>query len=348
MIVATLAPQSDATVTVSLDGERGSKSIRAGVSIELPFANELRATLPGFGELTIRSDSAGARSDLPAARTAFERLWLPIKAATKCQTLDELESLQEQARAWRSEADALSGRASQSRVRGEGVEAAERDATLAGVEVKRCLDQFASLVAEAGEPDSAERVLERLELEPIDERTVQQEIDELEANMRERDRLRQALSAQVAGDEATLNSLATSVAEREAIKDAKQSRWGVPGKSRFRRRVSNSASWSGSCETFTIDWRRSGRNPRVKWAKRAPNWLQRNPLLRKHPQLSRTRLKLKAERRNWSRNSGANSRSNAVLLNPKISTRRSVGSPNSGGRSTPSRSPKTLIRPKTS
>ena len=226
VIVATLAPQSDATVTVSLDGERGSKSIRAGASIELPFANELRATLPGFGELTIRSDSAGARSDLPAARTAFERLWLPIKAATKCQTLGELESLQEQARAWRSEADALSGRASQSRVRGEGVEAAERDATLAGVEVKRCLDQFASLVAEAGEPDSAERVLERLELEPIDERTVQQEIDELDVNMRERDRLRQALSAQVAGDEATLNSLATSVAERDAIKDAKQSALG--------------------------------------------------------------------------------------------------------------------------
>ena len=93
MIVATLVPQSDATLAVSLDGERGSKSIRAGASIELPFANELRATLPGFGELTIRSDSSGARSDLPTARIAFDRVWLPIKAATKCQTLGDLESI---------------------------------------------------------------------------------------------------------------------------------------------------------------------------------------------------------------------------------------------------------------
>ena len=102
--------------------------------------------------------------------------------------------MEQQVSAWRSEAEAISGKASQSRVRGEGLEGAERDATLAGVEVKRCLDQFASLVAEAGESDSAERVLERLELEPMDERTAQREIDDLEANMRERDRLRHALS----------------------------------------------------------------------------------------------------------------------------------------------------------
>jgi len=68
---------------------------------------------------------------LQTVREALEREWRQIRTATKCQTLSELESLQEQASAWQAEASDLTRRASEFRIRGEGVEAAERETTLA-------------------------------------------------------------------------------------------------------------------------------------------------------------------------------------------------------------------------
>jgi hypothetical protein len=121
-MVATPTPELNATLTVSIDGQQDTRAIGAGASVELHFTNELHATLPGFGGLKVRGEQAAVLRDLQTVREAFEREWRPIRTATKCQTLSELELLQEQVRAWQAEASDLTRRASELRIRGEGVE----------------------------------------------------------------------------------------------------------------------------------------------------------------------------------------------------------------------------------
>src|SRR5262245_17428889 len=72
-MVATLTPELHSTVTVSLDGQPNTREIGAGVSVELHFSSELRATLPGFGELTVRGDQVDVLRGLQTVREAFER-----------------------------------------------------------------------------------------------------------------------------------------------------------------------------------------------------------------------------------------------------------------------------------
>jgi DNA repair exonuclease SbcCD ATPase subunit len=222
-MVATLIPELNATVTVSLDGQRDTRAVEAGTSVELHFANELHATLPGFGGLKVRAEQADVLRDLQSVREAFEREWRPIRTATRCQTLRELESLQEHVRVWQTEASDLTRRASELRIRGEGVEGAERETTLAEAEARRCLNQLETLLSQVSEPETTDDYLEGLKSDVIDLHTVQERIAELEAAIRERDDLRHALAAQVAGEEAELKALEASRIERETARGAKES-----------------------------------------------------------------------------------------------------------------------------
>lgn len=222
-MVATLTPDLNATVTVSIDGQQGTREIGAGASVELRFTSELHATLPGFGRLKVRGEQAAVLRDLQTVREAFEREWRAIRTATKCQSLSELESLREHVRAWEAEASDLTRRASELRIRGEGVEGAERETTLAEVEAQRWLDQLEDLRSQGSEHESTEDYLESMKSEPIDLHAVQEQIAELEAAIRERDDLRHALAAQVAGEEAEVKALEAARVERETAKVAKES-----------------------------------------------------------------------------------------------------------------------------
>jgi recombinational DNA repair ATPase RecF len=222
-MVATLTPELSATLTVSLDGQRETRAIGAGASAELHFTHELHAILPGFGGLQVRAVQADVLRDLQTVREASEREWRLIRTATKCQTLSELELLQEQVRAWQAEASDLTRRASELRIRGEGVEGAERETTLAEAEARRCLDQLQSLLSQVSEQETIEGYLESLKSVPIDLHAVQEQIAEQEAAIRERDDLRHALAAQVAGEEAEVKALEASLIERETTKAAKKS-----------------------------------------------------------------------------------------------------------------------------
>jgi hypothetical protein len=222
-MVATLTPELDSAVTVSLDGQSDTRAIGAGASLELHFTTELHATIGGFGALKVRGEQADVVHDLRRVREELEREWRPIRTATKCQTLSELELLQEQVRTWQGEASDLTRRASELRIRGEGVEAAERDTTLAEAEARRYLEQLQVLLSQVGEQETIEKYLENLESESIDLYAVQEQIAELEAAIRERDGLRHALAAQVAGDEAEVKSLEASRIERETAKATKES-----------------------------------------------------------------------------------------------------------------------------
>jgi hypothetical protein len=233
-MVATLTPELDATVKVSLDGQPDTRAIGAGASVELHFTNELRATLPGFGGLTVRGEHADVIDDLRRIREALERQWRPIRTATKVQTLSELESLQEQVRAWQTEAGDLTRQASELRIRGEGLEAAERETTLAEAETRRCMERLASLLGQGGEHQTVEMYLETLESESIDLHAGQKQIAELEAATRERDDLRHALAAQVAGDDAALKALEASRSGRETAKVTKESELDAPWETALR------------------------------------------------------------------------------------------------------------------
>jgi DNA repair exonuclease SbcCD ATPase subunit len=222
-MVATLVPELNATVTVSLDGQQDTRVLEAGAAVELHFANELQATLPGFGRLKVRGEQADVLRGLQMVREALEREWRQIRTATKCQTLSELESLQEEASAWQAEASDLTRRASEFRIRGEGVEAAERETTLAEAEARHYLSQLESLLSQVGEHQTAEEYLQSLTSDVIDLHAVQGQIAELEAAIRERDDLRHALAAQVAGEDAELKALEASRLERETTKSAKES-----------------------------------------------------------------------------------------------------------------------------
>jgi hypothetical protein len=109
------------------------------------------------------------------------------------------------------------------RIRGEGVEGAEREATLAEAEARQWLNQLESLLSQVGEHVTAEDYLESLKSDVIDLHAVQGQIAELEAAIRERDSLRHALAAQVAGEESELKALEASRIERETTKSAKES-----------------------------------------------------------------------------------------------------------------------------
>jgi uncharacterized protein YhaN len=235
-MVATLVPELNATVNVSVDGQRDTRTIEAGASVELHFTNELHAILPGFGGLNVRSGQADV---LQGVREAFEREWRPIRTATKCQTLSELESLQVQVRAWQTEVDDLARRASELRIRGEGVEGAERETTLAEAEARRWLDQLENLLSQIDEHETIEDYLESLKSESIDLDTVQQQIADLEAALRERDELRHALAAQVAGEEAEVKALEASRTQRETTRAAKESEMDGPWESALRQAASS-------------------------------------------------------------------------------------------------------------
>ena len=185
------------TAEVSIDGQSRQVRIGTGERAEFEAERELRLDLAGIGVVHVR----GGGRDLLRAAEAAEKGWngaaKPVFARTGCVSLAELEDLRARADTLLETATALERQAEQERARAEGVDELERRAVVAKAEEEQ---RRSALVQFINDGESAEEYVNSLDKPPRDESSIDDNIDRLEAEMREHEGLCQRMESEVAAE----------------------------------------------------------------------------------------------------------------------------------------------------
>jgi ABC-type transport system involved in cytochrome c biogenesis ATPase subunit len=204
--LVTLTPNGSVDVVITTDGVTETRHLLAGSSVEIETDRNLGVDLPGFGELRVRGGNADLVQKADAAQARWDQASAVILGATGARTIADLDSLQRKARERGEEARDLEQQAAGLRIRAEGAEGLERRATLAGAEAARAWKELAEALADCAEPVSVKDYRAEFDEPPTDERAIAENIEDLEASIREREELRNAMEAKVAGDRARLET----------------------------------------------------------------------------------------------------------------------------------------------
>ena len=187
------------TAEVSIDdGQSRQIRIGAGERAEFEAARELRLDLAGIGVVQVR----GGGRDLLRAAEAAEEGWngaaRPVFARTGCVSVAALKTLRARADALLETVTDLEHQAEQERARAEGIDELERRTVVAKAEEEQ---RRAALAEFLNEGESVEEYVNSLDEPPRDERSIEDNIDGLEADVREREGLCQQMESAVAAEE---------------------------------------------------------------------------------------------------------------------------------------------------
>ena len=183
---------------VSIDGRSHQVRIGTGERAEFEAERELRLEVAGIGVVHVRG---GGRDLLRAAEVAEER-WngaaKPVFARTGCVSLADLQDLRARADALIATATGIERQAEQERARAEGIDELERRTVVARAEEGQ---RRAALVQFLDDGEPVEEYVDNLDEPPRDEAAIEDNIDKLETDMREREGLCQRLESEVLAEE---------------------------------------------------------------------------------------------------------------------------------------------------
>ena len=197
-LAVDIALERAGTAEVSIDGQSRQIRIGAGERAEFEAARELRLDLVGIGVVQVR----GGGRDLLRAAEAAEEAWngaaRPAFARTGCVSIAALKTLRARADALLETVTDLEHQAQQERARAEGIDELERRVVGAKAEEEQ---RRAALAEFLNEGESVEEYVNSLDEPPRDESSIEDNIDGLEADVREREGLYQQMESAVAAEE---------------------------------------------------------------------------------------------------------------------------------------------------
>ncbi len=201
------------TAEVSIDGQSRQVRIGTGERAEFEAERELRLDLAGIGVVHVR----GGGRDLLRAAEAAERGWngaaKPVFARTGCVSLADLEDLRARADTLLATATGLERQAEQERARAEGIDELERRAIVAKAEEEQ---RRSAVVQFINDGKSVEKYVNSLDKPPRDERSIEDDIDRLEAEMRERQGFCQRMESEVAAEKQDVANRRRELLEKQA------------------------------------------------------------------------------------------------------------------------------------
>ena len=212
-LAVDIALERAGTAEVSIDGQARQIRIGAGERAEFEAERELRLDLAGIGVVQVR----GGGRDLLRAAEAAEEGWngaaKPVFARTGCVSLAALRNLRERADALLETVTGLEHQAEQERARAEGIDELERRAVVAKAEEEQ---RRAALAEVLNEGESVEEYVNSLDEPPRDESFIEDNIDGLEADVREREGLCQRMESAVAAEEREVANRRRDLLDKQA------------------------------------------------------------------------------------------------------------------------------------
>ena len=219
-LTVDFTPQRTGQAEIIIDGETRQRRYAAGERLAYQAERELRLTLDSIGAIEVRGGGRDRQRDAQAAAERWQAEAAPIFARAGLDAVEGIDALAakaENAARLIEEAVKLDGEATQERLRGEGVDAAEHAAAIANAEAEQSRVAIAKWL-EAGV--SLDEVLSRYD-STRSEAVVAQEADALKQQVNERDALRIKLATEVElGDKALATAKAELAGDQQALSDS--------------------------------------------------------------------------------------------------------------------------------
>ena len=219
-LTVDFTPQRTGQAEVIIDGEIRQRRYTAGERLAYQAERELRLTLDGVGAIEVRGGGRDRQREAQAAADRWQAEAAPIFARAGLDAIEGIDALAakaENAARLIEEAVKLDGEATQERLRGEGVDAAEHAAAIASADAEQSRMAIATRL-EAGV--SLDEVLSRYD-DARSEAVVVQEAEALQKQVNERDALRIKLATEVElGDKALATAKAQLASDQQALSDS--------------------------------------------------------------------------------------------------------------------------------
>ena len=213
-LTVDFTPERAGRAEVTIDGETRQRQYAAGERLSYQAERELRLTLDGIGAIDVRGGGRDLQREAQAATERWQTEAAPIFARAgldPVEGLDALDAKAKHAASLAKEASALDNEAVQARLQSEGIDAAERAATVANAEAER--SRLA--IVEGLETDAAlEDVLSAFDT-TRNEDGIAEEADALQDKVSERDALSIKLATEVELGEAALATAKQGLAAAE-------------------------------------------------------------------------------------------------------------------------------------
>ena len=202
-LTVDFTPERAGRAEVTIDGETRQRQYAAGERLAYQAERELRLTLDGIGAIDVRGGGRDLQAEAQAATDRWQVEAAPIFARAGLDPIEGLDALEVKTKCaadLAEEARKLDSEAMQARLQSEGIEAAERAATVANAEAER----FRLAIAEGLETDaSLEDMLSAYDT-TRNEDVIAEEADALQEQVSERDDLCIKLATKVELGDAAL------------------------------------------------------------------------------------------------------------------------------------------------
>ena len=219
-LTVDFTPECAGQAELTIDGEIRQRRYAAGERLAYQAERELRLTLDGVGAIEVRGGGRDRQREAQAAAERWQAEAAPIFARAGLDAIEGIDALAakaESATRLTEEAAKLDSEATQERLRGEGVDAAEHAAAIANAEAEQSRMAIANWL-EAGV--SLDEVLSRYD-DARSEAVVAQEAEALQKQVNEHDALRIKLATEVEiGDKALATAKAQLASERQELADS--------------------------------------------------------------------------------------------------------------------------------
>ena len=136
-IVVQVALAEAHAADVEVDGEAHGRALGAGDTAEFEAERELRLTIPDIGTIHVRGGGRALLREAEAAEASWVQASERTFARTGCKSVDDLARLRQRVDGLLAEAAGLETKASEARVRTEGMDSLERQFIEANAETER-------------------------------------------------------------------------------------------------------------------------------------------------------------------------------------------------------------------
>ena len=219
-LAVEFTPERAGQAELTINGETRQRRYAAGERLAYHAERELRLTLDGIGTIEVRGGGRDRQREAQAAADRWQTEAAPIFARAgldAIEGLDALEAKAEHAASLTAEAAKLDSEATQERLRGDGVDAAEHAVAIANAETEQSRLAIAKW-QEAGV--SLDEVLSRCD-DARSEAVVAEEVDALQQQVSERDALCIKLATEVElEDKALATAKAQLASDQQALSDS--------------------------------------------------------------------------------------------------------------------------------
>ena len=219
-LTVDFTPERAGQAELTIDGETRQRRYAAGERLAYQAERELRLTLDGIGAIEVRGGGRDRQRDAQAAAERWQAEAAPIFARAGLDAIEGIDALAakaESATRLTEEAAKLDSEATQERLRGEGVDAAEHAAAIANAEAEQSRMAIAKWL-EAGV--SLDEVLSGHDSTRT-EAMVAQEAEALQQQVNDRDALCIKLATEVElGDKALVTAKAQLASDQQALSDS--------------------------------------------------------------------------------------------------------------------------------